>query len=134
MTKHSFKIYKLSSSQLKDIMHILSATECISKFCEMIRSKPQFDGETGRLIRTNSQFYKTLCEYLKETYLDQVLSTFKNLTGKIFDCDTSEIENAGNSPRKEIQKIIVDTGLVELTIEAIYFLALFYHDINSESP
>lgn len=28
----------------------------------------------------------------------------------------------------------MDTGLVELTIEAIYFLALFYLDISSESP
>lgn len=65
MTKHSFKVYKLSSEQLKDIMHILSAAECISKFCEMIRSKPSFDGDNGRPNRSNPQFYKTLCEELK---------------------------------------------------------------------
>jgi hypothetical protein len=62
------------------------------------------------------------------------LETYENLIGKIFGCDYIETENTGNSPDQEIQKIIVETGLVELTIESIYFLALFYSDISSEAP
>jgi hypothetical protein len=43
--------------------------------------------------------------------LGQVSFTFKELIGKIYECDYSEIDNAGNSPNKDIQRIMVETGL-----------------------
>lgn len=68
MAKNSFKVLKLPSEQLRDIMHILSAGECISKFCEMIRSKPIFDKESKdptRHVRSNPVFFSKLCNVLK---------------------------------------------------------------------
>jgi hypothetical protein len=50
------------------------------------------------------------------------ISVLKLLIGKIYDTDYEQIESSGSSPIKQIQKIIVETGIAQLLMEIIYTL------------
>lgn len=105
-------------------MFVLSAHECLSKFCELIQVREE----------DKTYNYHRLMEHCTDGILDLVSNTIKALIGKIFECSYSEINNAGKTPSREVQKIMVETGLTDIIIEIVYFMGIHSKFIISESP
>lgn len=61
-------------------------------------------------------------ESFKKDLLVSFISVLKLLTGKIYGTDYRDIESSGNSPIRQIQKILVETGIAQLIIELIFTL------------
>lgn len=59
---------------------------------------------------------------LEDDLMLSFISVLKLLIGKIYDTDYDQIESSGSSPIKQIQKIIVETGIAQLLMEIIYTL------------
>jgi hypothetical protein len=78
VSEHSFAITKPPKKDLSDILFVLSASECISKFCELL----QVTIDTP----LDQAYYEKLITECTDGVLDLVSYTFKALIGKIFEC------------------------------------------------
>lgn len=61
------------------------------------------------------------------------ISVLKLLAGKIYGTRYEEIEASGNSPIRQIQKILVETGIAQLLIELVFNLYDPFKFIDSSS-
>ena len=59
---------------------------------------------------------------LEDDLMLSFISVLKLLIGKIYDTDYDQIESSGSSPIKQIQKILVETGIAQILMEIIYTL------------
>lgn len=87
-SEHSFKIFKPPRKELSDILFVLSSFECINKFTELI----QVTADTT----LDAAYYEQLMAECTDGVLEMVSYTFKALIGRIFECNYSEINNAGS--------------------------------------
>lgn len=53
---------------------------------------------------------------LNEDFLINIITILKMLIGKIFNVNYEDIISSGNLPDENIQKILVETGIVQLVI------------------
>jgi hypothetical protein len=59
---------------------------------------------------------------LEDDLLLSFISVLKLLIGKIYDTDYDQIESSGSSPIRQIQKILVQTGIAQILMEIIFTL------------
>lgn len=59
---------------------------------------------------------------LNEDSLLNIIAILKLLAGKIFGTDFDNIAASGNTPNKNVQKVLVETGITQILMETIYYL------------
>ena len=77
--------------------------------------------------------WKDMFLKLNEDLLVSFISVLKLLIGKIYGTDYRDIESSGNSPIRQIQKILVETGIAQLIIELIFTLYEPFQEILSNN-
>lgn len=72
---------------------------------------------------------------LNEDFLINIITILKMLIGKIFNVSYEEIISSGNLPDENIQKILVETGIVQLVIEILSLLykSFLFIESNKEA-
>lgn len=65
-----------------------------------------------------------------EDFFKNVIKILKFLCAKIYSTDYEEIKSSGNTPIRQIQKILVQTGIPQLLIEIIFLLFEPFEEIE----
>lgn len=109
MPKDIFKIYKVDEKKLLDLQYALSSHEPLVKIIEILAS--------GLLDQDEPGFnYQHFFMSLKEDVLVNIITILKMLIGKIFNTEYDEILRSGSLPDDNMQKILVETGIVQFII------------------
>ena len=59
---------------------------------------------------------------LNEDSLLNTITILKLLAGRIYGTDFDNIAASGNTPNKNVQKVLVETGITQILMETIYYL------------
>ena len=116
LSKDSFIIVRVSEETIHDVSYILSSQEAFVKMVEILST------EMKKKIANPDASWLDFFMSLEDDLMISFISVLKLLIGKIYDTDYDQIESSGSSPIKQIQKIIVETGIAQLLMEIIYTL------------
>lgn len=120
LPKDIFMIYKVDEKTLLDIQYALSSHEPFVKFVEIFTS--YLNKSCGDLEALFKMFYPTEIPLSIEDSFANIIVILKMLIGKIYGTSYEEIIASGNLPDPNMQKILVETGIVQLVIEIINLL------------
>lgn len=77
----------------------------------------------AKAIRNNRDMsYHDMFSRLNEDLLITMISVLKLLKAKVYCTNFEDIDSSGNSPVRQIQRILVETGIAQLLIEILFTL------------
>jgi hypothetical protein len=118
---------RVSEETILDVSYVLSSQEAFVKVVETISTELK-NKKSDPDVTWKDMFLK-----LNEDLLVSFISVLKLLIGKIYGTDYRDIESSGNSPIRQIQKILVETGIAQLIIELIFTLYEPFQEILSNN-
>jgi hypothetical protein len=118
---------RVSEETILDVSYVLSSQEAFVKVVETISTELKTK-KSNPDVTWKDMFLK-----LNEDLLVSFISVLKLLIGKIYGTDYRDIESSGNSPIRQIQKILVETGIAQLIIELIFTLYEPFQEILSNN-
>ena len=116
LEKDSFAIIRVSEDTIRDVSYILSSQEAFVKIVEI--ASTEMKKKNSNPDAKWFEFFMSIEDDLMLSFI----SVLKLLIGKIYDTDYDQIESSGSSPIKQIQKILVETGIAQLLMEIIFTL------------
>lgn len=133
LPKDIFMIYKVDDKTLLDVQYALSSHEPFGKFVEIVSSKLL----QQELVRDFDYYNFFMGLYspvsIKES-LSNIIVILKMLIGKIYNTNYEDIVSSGNLPDPNMQKILVETGIVQLVIEIINVLYKPFKYMEKNDP
>lgn len=139
MRVDSFTINRVDDSTMSEIGFALSSHEPLVKFLEVISTKIikiEYESPMARDAHGDRPInlrYVDFWKSLDEGKLVIVATILKALSGRIYGTYYENIAKSGNTPKKQIQKILLEVGLAELAIEIIFYLFKPLESIKEES-
>ena len=103
-----------------DAEYILTSHEPLVKFVESLILK--------LMNKENFNYFDFFMSF-DMAALENIINILKLLTGKIYGTDYDNIERSGNTQNKNVQKILVETGITQILIEIISLLYEPYKEI-----
>lgn len=103
-------IFKVDESALLDAMYVMSAHQPLIQFVNKLAMG------LLQLQNEHSEDYPKFFALFQQDELANIVKIEKMLAGKIYGTDYDNIVASGNTPDEKVQRILVQTGIVQILI------------------